>query len=87
MGAITPKNRVLPLLRGHFCARLPQEQFLLYDKTHQEALVYTPGRWAILPMEDFEIGPADQEELAYRKCGAAFTTPSPLRGATTPSAA
>ena len=72
VGTITPKNRVLPLLRIHFCSRLPQEQFLLYDKTHQEALVHTPGRWAILPMEDFEIGPADQEELAYRKMWRSF---------------
>lgn len=72
VGTITPKNRVLPLLRLHFCSRLPQEQFLLYDKTHHEALVHTPGKWAILPMEDFQMGPAGAEELAYRKMWRTF---------------
>ena len=65
-GEITPKNRVLPLLRPHFCGRLPQERFLLYDKTHREALVHMPGKWAILPAEDFQMGPAGEEELRYR---------------------
>ena len=26
---IHPKNRILPLLRGHFCSRLPDEDFLI----------------------------------------------------------
>ncbi len=56
VGEISPKNRVLPLLRPHFCGRYPQEQFLLYDKTHREALIHVPGRWSILPMEEFQMG-------------------------------
>ena len=32
---IEPKNRVLPLLRGHFCQRYANERFFIYDRTHQ----------------------------------------------------
>lgn len=39
---IEPKNRVLPLLRGHFCQRCHDETFFLYDRTHREAPSFTP---------------------------------------------
>ena len=72
VGEIAPKNRVLPLLRPHFCGRYPQEQFLLYDKTHREALIHVPGRWSILPMEEFQMGRAGTEELQYRRMWRTF---------------
>ena len=32
LGAVIhPKHCVLPLLRGHFCSRLPDEDFLIFD--------------------------------------------------------
>ena len=37
---IEPKNRVLPLLRGHFCSRFQNEDFLIYDRVHHEVDVY-----------------------------------------------
>jgi probable DNA metabolism protein len=41
LGAVIhPKNAVLPLLRGHFCARFPEEKFLIYDATHSAVLVH-----------------------------------------------
>ena len=74
VGEIEPKNRVLPLLRPHFCGRFPQENFVLHDRTHSEALFHQPGAngWAILPVEDFQIGPAGEAELAYRRLWRAF---------------
>ena len=72
LGEIEPKNRVLPLLRPHFCSRYPQERFVLHDRTHQEALLYQPGQWAILPVEDFQMGPAGEEELSYRRLWRSF---------------
>ena len=74
VGEIQPKDRVLPLLRPHFCSRYPQERFVLHDRTHGEALFHRPGPqgWAILPVEDFRMGPAGAEELAYRKLWRTF---------------
>lgn len=65
-GEIAPKNRVLPLLRSHFCARYCEDTFFLYDRTHQEALFYTAGKSVIRPLEDFQMAPPDEEEARYR---------------------
>ena len=66
-GEIRPKNRVLPLLRPHFCNRMYNEIFLLYDRTHKEALLHRPEQWAILPLEQFKIAAPSAEEAQYRR--------------------
>ncbi|MBP1758049.1 MAG: metabolism protein [Firmicutes bacterium] len=66
IGEITPKNRVLPLLRPHFCGRFSQEAFLLYDKTHKEALCYAGGVWKIVPLDCLTLQAPDEEEKAFR---------------------
>ena len=41
LGAVIhPKNYILPLLRGHFCSRFPEESFMIYDAVHQAVLLY-----------------------------------------------
>ncbi len=64
---IEPKNRVLPLLRPHFCERCHNEAFFIYDRTHREALFYADGVSRIVPLDSFEPAPPDAEETAYRK--------------------
>ena len=64
---IEPKNRVLPLLRGHFCDRCHNETFFIYDRTHREALLYASGVSRIVPLDSFEMAPPDEEEAAYRR--------------------
>lgn len=66
-GEIRPKNRVLPLLRHHFCSRMYNETFLLYDRTHHEALLHEPGKWAILPLEEFKMATPSAAEAQYRR--------------------
>ena len=66
-GEIAPKNRVLPLLRSHFCARYRNESFFLYDRTHKEVLLYSDGRSCIEPLEDFQMAPPDETEANYRR--------------------
>ena len=65
-GEIEPKNRVLPLLRSHFCARYQNEKFFIYDRTHHEALFYAAGRAVIRPLADFQMAPPDETEAHYR---------------------
>ena len=65
-GEIEPKNRVLPILRGHFCARYLNEKFFLYDRTHKEALFHVPGQSVIRPLADFQMAPPDKTEARYR---------------------
>lgn len=65
-GEIEPKNRVLPILRSHFCARYLNDRFFLYDRTHREALFYAAGKAVIRPLADFQMAPPDETEAAYR---------------------
>lgn len=65
-GEIEPKNRVLPLLRAHFCARYQGESFFLYDRTHREALFYAGGKAVIRSLEDFRMAPPNEAEARYR---------------------
>lgn len=65
-GEIEPKNRVLPLLRSHFCARYQNEKFFIYDRTNHEALFYAAGRAVIRPLADFQMAPPDETEAHYR---------------------
>ena len=65
-GEIEPKNRVLPLLRGHFCARYCNESFFLYDRTHHESLFYAGGKAVICPLEDFQMALPSEAEAHYR---------------------
>lgn len=64
---IEPKNRVLPILRGHFCARYQEETFFIYDRTHKEALFYTGGKAVIQPLDQFQMAPPDEAEAEYRR--------------------
>ncbi len=65
-GEIEPKNRVLPALRGHFCARNRGQPFFLYDRTHREALFYDGAKSAILPLDRFEMAEPGEAEVRYR---------------------
>ena len=66
VGQISPKNRVLPLLRPHFCQRYPQDAFLIHDKTHREALFWALGKWKLRPVESLHLETPDQAELECR---------------------
>lgn len=81
---IEPKNRVLPMVRRHFVQRFNTEQFIIYDRTHHEALVYRPGQWAIVPMENFAPGPPGEEELTYRRLWRRFFDTVAIEGRINP---
>lgn len=63
---IEPKNRVIPVIFRHFVRRFPQESFLIYDKTHREAVVYHNREITFLEMIDFSLPKACKEEQLYR---------------------
>ena len=63
---IEPKNRVLPLIAQHFIDRYPNESFVIFDKTHREALVSQRGHGRIAPLEALELPEPDDLERAVR---------------------
>ncbi len=62
---ITPKHYVLPLLRAHFCARFPEEQFLIYDATHQAVLLYQDKQAEIITLSAPLVLPKPDEKESY----------------------
>ena len=63
---VRPKNFVLPFLGSHFVGRFPDEQFLIYDRTHAMALTYEARKVRILPVEEFQMPAPGEEELRFR---------------------
>lgn len=81
---IAPKNRVLPALRGHFCARFADQDFLIYDRTHKEALLSSAGHWRIAPLDSFEMAQPDRFEAQYRRLWKTFFDTISIRERTNP---
>lgn len=84
VGEIEPKNRVLPLLAGHFAARYSGERIVLYDRTHKEAFLCDRGRWKLVPAEDFRMGPAGSGERACRAMWRRYYDTIAIEGRTNP---
>ena len=66
VSVIEPQNNLLPLLKNHFCDRLSGETFLIYDKTHRQALLHQKGQSGILPLDSLDLPDTGREELAFR---------------------
>lgn len=64
---IEPKSFVLPLMGGHFAARFPGEAFLIHDLSHGAALLHQNGRMEIFPLEELELGAAEEQEAEYQQ--------------------
>lgn len=64
---ITPKNFVLPFLRGHFIGRFPNEDFVIVDKTHQHALIYQDKVCEIIPVDDVAFPEPNEQEMEFRR--------------------
>ncbi len=59
---IHPRHNVLPLLRGHFCSRLPDEDFMIFDATHGVALLRRSGKVCYMQMKQYTPAPDPSEE-------------------------
>lgn len=66
-GVIEPKNFVLPIIAEHFCDRYQNEGFLIYDKSHKQALIHKPGQAVIVDLDQLELPQEEQEELRYQQ--------------------
>lgn len=72
VSVIEPKNKVIPMIAEHFTDRLPNENFLIFDKTHSMALIYYDHKAEIAENIEFELPPATAEEKRYRELWRGF---------------
>ncbi|MCI8326156.1 MAG: DNA metabolism protein [Lachnospiraceae bacterium] len=68
---IHPKNDILSLLAEHFCDRLPQENFIIYDAEHNKAALHKKGSTYVLT-DASDINPSfikdySSMELEYQR--------------------
>ena len=67
VGQIAPKNRVLPLLRPHFCGRFPEENFMIYDAVHQAVLLQEDHKARLLELAaPLELPPPSEREQQFQ---------------------
>ena len=68
LGAVIhPKNYILPLLRPHFCGRFPEEDFMIYDATHQAVLLHQGSRTQLLELAaPLELPPPGEQERQFQ---------------------
>jgi len=64
---IAPKNFVLPYIADHFVKRFPNEEFMIYDKTHKMALVCKKREKHFLSLDAAEFPEASETEERYRE--------------------
>ncbi len=70
---ISPKHYVLPLLRAHFCDRMPDEDFLIYDNQHYIALVRRGREIHYTRFEDgYLMASPEEREESYQKLWKSF---------------
>lgn len=69
---IEPQGYVLPVIQEHFCDRFQGESFMIYDQTHEAALIHEPGREAIVPLSGWTPPEPDEAEEAYRRLWTGF---------------
>jgi len=81
---IEPKNFVLPIIAPHFCDRLPNEEFLIYDKTHKHAFIYQNGEKNLFPIENLELPPICEKEKRYRELWKQFYDTIAIEGRINP---
>ena len=70
---IRPHHCVLPLLQNHFCDRLPEEDFVIFDNSHYLALLKRGKKVEYLELQEPVILPTPEaQEKQYQEMWKAF---------------
>lgn len=73
---IEPENQVLPLIGEHFADRFPEENFLIYDKRHQNFIAHAAkGPWILVwgeAPDEKAVREVSDEECRYQELWKAF---------------
>ena len=81
---INPKNFVLPFIANHFCMRYSQEDFLIFDSTHQAALIYENKQRQLIHLENLQLPPIDEDEQEYQALWKRFYDTVAIKARTNP---
>lgn len=84
---ITPNNRVLPLIVGHFAARLNTENFMIFDKVHGMGYVYRSGADSgeFFYADSIDLPEPSEDEARYQALWRKFYNTIAVEGRINPS--
>ena len=85
---ITPKNQVLTCIAPHFSDRLPLENWMIYDKTHQMFVVHeAKKKWVLVWDEGVDLSISDrisEKEKEYATLWKSFCKTIAIKERTNP---
>ncbi|MCL2432924.1 MAG: TIGR03915 family putative DNA repair protein [Clostridia bacterium] len=81
---ITPKNFVLPFMAWHFNMRYPNDNFIIYDKTHNAALIRQNGESDIIHAENVVFPEVSKDERMYQALWKNFYDTVAIKGRDNP---
>ena len=81
---INPKNFVLPFMAAHFCQRYPEEDFLIFDTTHQAALIYENRQRQLIRLENLQLPQIEETEQQYQELWKRFYDTIAIEARTNP---
>jgi len=64
---IEPKNQILPLMAWHFTSRFANQQFIIYDAVHKQALIYANRKHKIIYVDDIQLPEMDEDEKRMQR--------------------
>ncbi len=67
VSVIEPQNYILPLISEHFCERFSGEKFMIYDKSHQMALIHEAGEATLIDVDELTLPDPSEEEQEFRR--------------------
>lgn len=81
---ITPKNYILPFIAKHFILRYREENFMIFDKTNNIALIYRGGKCEILQVDSLELPEVSEKEAMYQSLWKRFYDTIAIEGRENP---
>ena len=67
-----PNAAVVPLVMGHFSARLNDQAFIIYDERHHMAGVYDGVRWSLVSGDALNVPPEARDEAFMQEAWKRF---------------
>ena len=64
---IEPKNCILPLIASHFAQRFANQQFMIYDAVHKQAVISINRNYHIVNVEDIQLPPVSEDEKQMQR--------------------
>ena len=85
ISVIEPSCQIIPLIAWHFTQRFAQQDFIIYDKAHKQALMYFNKQTKIIKADDILLPQISQDEIEMQALWKGFYTAIAIKERTNPN--